>query len=85
MEREEALNMEENGSFISRQHVRVARNELPWDLRARVMSTLKEISAKRDDFKICDLHCFWHGMAELFYVGFNSVGSSVFIDSIVHL
>jgi hypothetical protein len=24
-------------------------------------------------------------MAELFYVGFNSVGSSVFIDSIVHL
>jgi hypothetical protein len=48
-------------------------------------ATLSEISAKRDDFKICDLHCFWHGMAELFYVGFNSVGSSVFIDSIVHL
>jgi hypothetical protein len=30
MEREEALNMEENRSFISRQHVRVARDELPW-------------------------------------------------------
>jgi hypothetical protein len=40
MEREEALNMEENRSFISRQHVRVAcppkcirrrRARLPWE------------------------------------------------------
>jgi len=52
MEGRKDLIMEEVRDFISRQHVRVARNELPWVCNRGVDSTLKGLWASFSKLRI---------------------------------